>query len=130
MGGGNGMLARGIESAAWRPARGEVMRRFGCALGVTCGGGIGSGWATILELTCFRSTLRRQRGSDRWQAGQGPDSAYSITDGDAALPTFFAQSLSFDRITWAGATILFACCGTITGYSGNSICLYSFQIPN
>ena len=39
MGGGNGMLARGIESAAWRPVRGEVMRRFGCALGVTCGGG-------------------------------------------------------------------------------------------
>ena len=28
------------------------------------------------------------------------------------------------------ATILLACCHTITGYSGNSICPYSFQIPN
>jgi hypothetical protein len=29
-----------------------------------------------------------------------------------------------------GPPLFFACCHTITGYSGNSICPYSFQIPN
>ena len=33
---------------------------------------------------------------------QRPDSAYSASDGNAALPTLFARSRSFDRITWAG----------------------------
>ena len=43
------MWARGIESeAAWRPVCGEAMRRCGCALGVTCGGGTGCEWATTL----------------------------------------------------------------------------------
>lgn len=31
-----------------------------------------------------------------------PDCAYSASAGDAEPPTFFAQSRSFDRITWAG----------------------------
>jgi len=40
-------------------------------------------------------------------------------------------SLSAGRLdTRPLATILFACCHTITGYSENSICPYSFQIPN
>jgi hypothetical protein len=34
--------------------------------------------------------------------GQFPAGAYSASDGHAALPAFFAQSRSFDRITWAG----------------------------
>jgi hypothetical protein len=35
-------------------------------------------------------------------AAQLPASAYSASDSDAAVPTLFAQSRSFDRMTWAG----------------------------
>jgi hypothetical protein len=46
--------------------------------------------------------------------------ASSASDGNGA----------FQHCSPRAATMLFACRSAITGYSGNSICLYSFQTPN
>jgi len=49
---------------------------------------------------------------------------------DMSTVEWFSPRAVFDCIPRLFATTLFACSHPITGYSGNSSCPYSFQIPN